>query len=521
MVWNFSQNNQGTDKATADLTFQVPETDNSQVYATCGGDVPAGSVEFMIAADIGSSKPTDSARLRFSGGGKEYEFDGKIAIPASGEGIVGARVTIPNDHPIWPAFGGSDMMSYQIPGFAASNLKLAGGQSAIQQFNDACVAIASPDSAPKVANSTGGGISEKEAFNAAKDLNSPEAWRAFLKVYPKGFYAEVAKNYLDKQNSNSNATAKPAEQKPEPETPKLAYFQSAEGQTPWFNFQLSQDEGNASSFAAGVKAAGLELVTYCTQDRQMRLRIVASGDGYPKFTERMEQGLKADSQVAFNFGEKGIRQVAMAVEGLTGDASSIGDLGPGSATIAALMSANSLQMDAPPFGANFQLKGSRKAICSVMNKCGAKVAACQPKPKPKVVRTAPRDFDDDEPRRARKPSAQCRSRSVFVEGRGCVLRSSLDRRKPKKVRRNRSGCRGGRIRFEGQCLFRSELRGYCGPGFTPRGSRCVSNAQVRRTPKKRKPSGVILKRNEGGTISLAQCLRNGMTPEFGYCVEDD
>ncbi len=509
MMWTFGQNNVGTNSATASLGFGVPETDNAQVYATCGGDLPKGAAEFIISTDIGSSGPTDAARLRFSGGGKEYEFDGKVAIPASGEGIVGARVSIPNNHPLWAAFGSNDMISYQIPGFASSNLNLADGRSAIKQFNDACIAIASPGSAPNTASNSGGGITEKEAFETAKELNSPEAWRAFLKIYPQGFYAEIAKNYLEKQENSNTAEAKPEPQQPAQEN--LAYYESSAGQQPWFNFNLSRDEGNASSYAAGVKAGGLELAAYCTSDRQIRLRISGVDGSYPKFTARMEKGLETDSRVDFNFGSKGFQRVAMEVEGLTGDATVINELGPNGAIVNALMSGNSLLVARSPFGANFQLKGSRKAICNVINRCGAKVSACQPKPK--VVRT-PRNSNDNS-RNAGKPSNRCRARSVFVQGRGCVLRSSLNK-KPK-----RGGCRGGRIRFEGQCLFRSELRGYCGPGFTPRGRKCVSNAVVRRKPKKRTPRGVILKRNEGGTISLAACLRRGMIPEFGYCVEND
>lgn len=40
--------------------------------------------------------------------------------------------------------------------------------------------------------------SAKEAFEAAKELGTAEAWEAFLKSFPKGFYADLARAYLKK-----------------------------------------------------------------------------------------------------------------------------------------------------------------------------------------------------------------------------------------------------------------------------------------------------------------------------------
>jgi hypothetical protein len=48
---------------------------------------------------------------------------------------------------------------------------------------------------------------EKEAFEAAKSLDTVEGWQAFLKNFPTGFRADLAKAYLSKLNA---ATATPA-----------------------------------------------------------------------------------------------------------------------------------------------------------------------------------------------------------------------------------------------------------------------------------------------------------------------
>ena len=39
--------------------------------------------------------------------------------------------------------------------------------------------------------------SAREDFEAAKELGTPEAWNAFLVNFPSGFYADLARAYLE------------------------------------------------------------------------------------------------------------------------------------------------------------------------------------------------------------------------------------------------------------------------------------------------------------------------------------
>ena len=48
-------------------------------------------------------------------------------------------------------------------------------------------------------------ISAKEAFEAAKELGTVEAWEAFLKSFPTGFYADLARAYLKKLSDGGAA----------------------------------------------------------------------------------------------------------------------------------------------------------------------------------------------------------------------------------------------------------------------------------------------------------------------------
>jgi hypothetical protein len=50
---------------------------------------------------------------------------------------------------------------------------------------------------------------EKEAFEAAKELGTKDAWDAFLASYPTGFYAELARAYLKNLGGASETPALP------------------------------------------------------------------------------------------------------------------------------------------------------------------------------------------------------------------------------------------------------------------------------------------------------------------------
>jgi hypothetical protein len=51
------------------------------------------------------------------------------------------------------------------------------------------------------------GTSEKEAFQAAKELGTADAWNAFLASYSTGFHADLARAYLKKLGAASQAAA--------------------------------------------------------------------------------------------------------------------------------------------------------------------------------------------------------------------------------------------------------------------------------------------------------------------------
>jgi hypothetical protein len=71
---------------------------------------------------------------------------------------------------------------------------------------------------PVLAAAQDADVSVKEAFDAAKELGTVEAWDAFLSIYPTGFHANLARAYIKKLGG----TAAPAPDSPPPARAKSA-----------------------------------------------------------------------------------------------------------------------------------------------------------------------------------------------------------------------------------------------------------------------------------------------------------
>ena len=532
LVWQFNQNNAGT-ASTAELNLHVPETENMRVFATCGAGGPEDAAYFTIAANAGDQQNGAPTSIRFSGNGKEYQIAGVVERPQSGEGLFGVKLTVPNDHEIWQAFDTNPSLDYQVPGYASDRLNLVGGQSAIKNFVEACRFLASGNKGVQSGDegSSASGLTEKEAFQLAKDLDTADAWNAFLKIYPQGFFADLAKGYLAK-NGGGDSAAGPQDPVQPPQAAKLTYSNPGPATTPWFNSDYEQDEGNASSFAAKVKANGSEFVLWCGDNKRLMAIFRETGQGqHPDFDRRVMQGIEADPNFTFQFsGGESYRHRVQVYE-INGEVGIDRDFSGSDPMVAALLSDNSFDIRGGPFGATYQLKNSRRAICSVTQKCGVKVAGCAPTrnssstPKPIVKKgycssrstfVAGRGCILNKYLKPRtKPVRQtgnrdtrCRARSVWIDGRGCVRRRSLNG--SSGANGSNANCPRDQRRFRGRCMYPAEIANICGPGYNLHRGKCRPNQQVR-----------MLRFHNGGTISLDGCRRRGMTEEGNFCVEDD
>lgn len=212
MEWQFSESNDPDNKGalTARLVYGVPETDNVQVTGVCDGRPSTGAKysSLTFGADVGSDpKGGEPVDLRFTGGGFDHVVKGTIARPQSEEGIVGVHLDLEHTDPLWQALQDKSELDYFVPGYRASTLDLKRGKDKISAFISACrgyaEAILGDKAAASDAPSASDSTPEKEAFNAAKELGTADAWEAFLANYPSGFHADLARAYLKKLSENS------------------------------------------------------------------------------------------------------------------------------------------------------------------------------------------------------------------------------------------------------------------------------------------------------------------------------
>jgi hypothetical protein len=287
---------------------------------------------------------------------------------------------------------------------------------------------------------------EKDAFDSAKELGTLEAWEAFLKAYPSGFYGDLARAYVRKIGT-SKATTTPAAPASKPRTtavrqprttPRLSTYASEAESSAWFTTRYEMDEGNASAWAAAVRAGGLELLFHCNGTRRLGGILRESSRGrYPKFDERVRQGLTArrggrdqgSAQIPMRFSNGSIYSVAANVMEMNGEVSLDDNAGENgfrysSGVIGDIMGASTVSIEAPPFAATFQLRKSRKAICEIANKCGASVSVCK-----SSYGTARKKYKGKKRKRtAKKKRTYTCSAGKTWNGTNCVQNPYLDKK---------------------------------------------------------------------------------------------
>jgi von Hippel-Lindau disease tumor suppressor protein len=222
MTWQFYEDSDPDNKGamTARLVYGVPETDNVQVMGVCDAR-PSTSARFSsitFGAAFGDLPNGKETSLRFSGGGFEQTVDGHV-VRAEGEGLNGVQLDIKNDDPLWTAFTEKASLDYSVPGYRAATLELADGRDNLEKFIAACRTYETAilgDEAAESEPKESAASPEKEAFESAKELGTVAAFEAFLSNYPSGFYADLARAYVEKLKA---AEAPPTPEPPAPPAP--------------------------------------------------------------------------------------------------------------------------------------------------------------------------------------------------------------------------------------------------------------------------------------------------------------
>lgn len=535
--WQFNEGNDPSNKgrATARLVYGIPETDAAQIAAICDGAASTSSQfsSITFGADIGSLKEGTTVSLRFSGGGYSNEIKGQVYGTLAEEGITGVIVDLKHDDTLWEALTGKERLSYLVPGYNASNVELSKGRAAIKQFIDTCRAY-SNSSVEKIADTPSSGITEKEAFESAKELNTIEGWEAFLNNYSTGFRADLARAYVKRLSLNPADQEKVTSPKSKPpvtpqskvKQPTLSMLDMGAANSSWFTGKHIVSREGLSLHTARVRARGVELVTYCKDNNMSgglgyRLGAVIrqlSPGSYPQFYERAQQGIEASlkrqdngaPRISIWFSEGEGLPNAVADHGVANGEFGIGSVAHGfpvnSEAVERMMASSTLHVTLSPFAATFQLKGSRKAICSMMRRCGAVPPGCPgAKATPKAIPVV-------------KKSRKCTKGRIYISSKRqgkCVCPRGTSFRKGrcrKIVWTNK--CPAFHERINGKCVRNDEVNNPhddgCGPGFKLVKGKCVSRytAPKPKIKPKKKTWGIG---NAPPSCRCPGCLWNGKT----------
>lgn len=333
---------------------------------------------------------------------------------------------------------------------------------------------------------------QKDAFDSAKELGTVEAWDAFLSAYPTGFYSDLARAYVKKLVDEPSPPRAPVAVQPQqpgapPATtvtqpqqaavpaapiPQVPAVHNGPGASDWQNTTIPLVANSSRpAYTAIVDAGGVQLTTFCHSGSGgpsvvPGLRVTGADPGVlARLTQGLAQApaITADlSRITMTFGDGTTVPGAAATSPPQNDQVTLYINRklptPGDDVLERLMAGSVVTISAPPFSASFQLDGSRAALCSMLDQCGASVQGCSrvsPSPTTSSASCGRGRYRDSRGRCVREEDGQdaqinCGRGRTWVGARGaCVCIDGSKRWNGKRcVARKKAGgkkrCTGGR-----------------------------------------------------------------------------
>ncbi len=487
----------------ARLVLRAPGNKAARFSGTCtsGGSERLTFSAVTLAADVGNLKDGDSVKVRFSGGGLRHTVNGEVYGNQEDLGVVGVLLRPRHGDKLWTALIQKRELEYVVPGYRTSSLQLDEGWSKIEDYISACgisakrtTRVAANDSSERSArsssrdtdsNRSSSGISEKEAFENAKELDTADGWEAFLNSYNTGFRADLARAYVKRLanggrgGSGGGSTSKSSDGG---SSSGLSTINPGPGSTRWATGKKRlRTIKNRAVYAASVRAKGVELITYCGFGDELDQGILAvlrehPRGAYPDYDERIRDALSQastyrgenkDITVRFASGreEPSMTMRKSADNGELMIGSSGQSISQGQ-TLAAMMSEQTMTISAPPFETTIQLTGSRNAICRMAERCGEPLAGCS-------GNSAPIVSDDDSGNQpTSKPKYKPKPKVVKKKKKKKTAKKNLA---PTSYDAKR-GCKRNQRYAGGKCRNAASASEFCGPGYAPRNGKCTQGA---------------------------------------------
>lgn len=120
------------------LVFGIPETDATQFVAVCQIGAGGTYATIDLGADIGNYQPGQTVEVQVtSSSGFNQVYYADILRPMD-EGIWGVQLAVQMDDQIWSAIQYHSQLYYNLVGFTANQLPLAGSSTPTGQFVSDC-----------------------------------------------------------------------------------------------------------------------------------------------------------------------------------------------------------------------------------------------------------------------------------------------------------------------------------------------------------------------------------------------
>jgi len=131
-------------KTRLTLLYGVPETDLSQLIASCHIGNSGTYVTIDVSAEVGSLPANTPVKVQFAGNGLDQVVDASV-VRAQEVGITGVSIAVDLDDPLWQAIRGQSFLDYNVTGFTASRLQLGGSQDPTSRFLADCREMPKPE----------------------------------------------------------------------------------------------------------------------------------------------------------------------------------------------------------------------------------------------------------------------------------------------------------------------------------------------------------------------------------------
>ncbi|MDA7947773.1 MAG: peptidoglycan-binding protein, partial [Hyphomicrobiaceae bacterium] len=532
MVWSFTEGNDPNNggRMTARLGLGTPETDNSKVSGACearsGSGVNAASL--VLGADVGKLPENSNVNVRFTGGGFNHFVPGTVQGTQVEEGITGVDLTVKLDDPLWKALTEQNSLDYLVPGYRASTLELKAGHDKIRKFIAACRSYAEALNPPKDRASfivLGNRRLGKGSLRGGQGTRHHRGWEAFLNNFPKGFRADLARAYVKRLGNEGPKPARKPEQNETASRPPAP--------------QAPPTPTNPADLSLTVTANQKS----CTGGAPCSYTVVATNTGGQPFNGQLV--------IANSLSPRSARltrssPAPWACRGMGGGAvctNTAANIAPGQSTTisltftlprnadGAMNSCASVSWGGAPTGS------SVRDVQQKLNTLGYNVGRPDGKAGRKTV-NAIRQFQQRAGLQATGEIDLPLLIAMFTQGgtgdanpandQACAGAAVVNVSAPAPVKAWKpprgykkvpnpaatGRCSSRSVWLEGQCILKTHVASFCGPGFHRQGSRCVSNASA---PAGR--DGHLLNKLPAcptGTFRLgSNCIQTNQAPVFG------